>query len=189
LKQVSHGLLGLVQNYNSGSESENDDDTPSTNGTATQQLLQFDGVHPPDYLKNVIDKTAGYVAKNGKDFEEILRTKRADFEFLNVTDEFHPYYLFKVQQAINPYVVAPAKVTSVVSATPVAKPPLIASVPPSPLIGGKLSGLEKRKLPPPGLVKPKIMGECKSKLFYSIILTNSTRSCANRHQGTVSSWS
>jgi Surp module len=165
VKQVSHGLLGLVQNYNSGSESENDDDSPPTNGTATQQLLQFDGVHPPDYLKNVIDKTAGYVAKNGKDFEEILRTKRTDFDFLNVADEFHPYYLFKVQQAINPYVVAEPKAPAVVRATPVqaAKPvPLMAVVPPPPVIGGKLSGLEKRKLPPPGLIKPKIMGEWKN---------------------------
>jgi hypothetical protein len=44
VKKISNGLLGLVQNYNSGSESDNDDDdddNDNSNGKNKLQELPF----------------------------------------------------------------------------------------------------------------------------------------------------
>lgn len=84
------GLVGLVH-YSSDSESEEEIETPPT--------LVYSGILPPSELQLVIDKTALYVAKNGTDFEETLRKKQdARFQFLELTNEFHEYYMFKVNE-------------------------------------------------------------------------------------------
>ncbi|CAK9302594.1 unnamed protein product [Gordionus sp. m RMFG-2023] len=51
-------------------------------------------------LKNIIDKLANFVARNGPDFEEMTKNKQRDnlkFSFL-FGGEYHPYYKFKVQE-------------------------------------------------------------------------------------------
>lgn len=83
------GLTGLVH-YSSDSESEDEDES----------IAKYSGLIPPSDLQLVIDKTAIYVAKNGTDFEATLRKKQdARFEFLDAANEFHEYYIFKVNES------------------------------------------------------------------------------------------
>lgn len=87
VKKISGGLM-LAQYYNSDSESENEND--SENNEVKIPM-------PPEILQNIIDKTAVYVIKNGKNFEDILRTKDpVRFSFLDDTCEYHHYYRWKV---------------------------------------------------------------------------------------------
>lgn len=59
--------------------------------------------YPPPDLKVIIDKTAAYVLKNGKEFEDILRTKNDErFTFLQYTDQYYKYYTYKVTGVICP---------------------------------------------------------------------------------------
>ena len=54
-------------------------------------------VIPPNDLQTIIDKTASYVAKNGRSFEEIVFSKdKSRFGFLKSTDKHHNYYLHKL---------------------------------------------------------------------------------------------
>uniref|UniRef100_A0A1B0D972 SURP motif domain-containing protein n=1 Tax=Phlebotomus papatasi TaxID=29031 RepID=A0A1B0D972_PHLPP len=93
VKKISTGLM-LAQCYNS--ESESDDDSNSRNS-----LFKLDLPVPPESLQHIIDKTAAYVAKNGKDFEDILRTKHDPrFSFLDESSEYHRYYIYKVTGSI-----------------------------------------------------------------------------------------
>ncbi|XP_075158346.1 suppressor of white-apricot [Haematobia irritans] len=88
--------LALAQNYSSDSESENEEEAKSTfEKEKTPPNLDFP--LPTDNLKNIIDKTAVYVIKNGRQFEETLRSKSAErFTFLLPDNEFYPYYMYKI---------------------------------------------------------------------------------------------
>ena len=107
--------LALAQNYSdSESDSDNADSdanitvvnkTKSKAGTAANggkpntppppKFLSFPT--PPEPLLNIIDKTAQYVIKNGRQFEETLRSKDVDrFSFLTHDNEYYPYYMFKI---------------------------------------------------------------------------------------------
>lgn len=137
VKKISSGLM-LAQCYNSdsndeedgsdtgGDESsrdntENDKDTngktKNTNPSSAPPLVEkshlekFDLPVPPEELQTIVDKTAAYVAKNGKDFEDILRTKKdARFEFLEDSSPYHRYYIYKVTGTIYlPATGSPAK--------------------------------------------------------------------------------
>lgn len=80
-------LFGLVH-YSSDSESDEE-----------ENLITYTGLLPPSELQLVIDKTAIYVAKNGVEFEATLRKKQdVRFQFLETTNEFHQYYVFKVNE-------------------------------------------------------------------------------------------
>lgn len=122
VKKISTGLMGLVQNYNSDSNSDYSDDDDNddaknnvvenetelnSNGNGkTDELkeIEYHGVMPPESLQIAIDKTASYVAKNGTELEEILRTRQeARFLFLDRNNEYNDYYNYKVQYFINPY--------------------------------------------------------------------------------------
>jgi hypothetical protein len=132
VKKISSGLLGLVQHYNSSSESEDDEDTAEAKSelTPSTSLSVYNGAFPPENLQLIIDKTAAYVAKNGQDFEESLRAKQDPrFTFLNDSNEFHSYYVFKVNQIKFPYGVKPS----------VAKPQVLVKIltPPPPIITKK----------------------------------------------------
>uniref|UniRef100_A0A1I8PZF0 SURP motif domain-containing protein n=1 Tax=Stomoxys calcitrans TaxID=35570 RepID=A0A1I8PZF0_STOCA len=88
--------LALAQNYSSDSESENGEDTAARfEKEKTPPNLEFPV--PTENLKNIIDKTAVYVIKNGRQFEETLRSKSAErFTFLLPDNEFYPYYMYKI---------------------------------------------------------------------------------------------
>ena len=86
--KLPSSLLGLVQNYNSDSESDQQSDNEAKEA--------FE--EPPEYLQTIIEKAALYVAKNGAEFEEILRIKQDPrFTFLDLENEYHPYYMHKVK--------------------------------------------------------------------------------------------
>lgn len=110
----------LAQYYNSDSESDQDEDV-GDNSNSNPILSSLKGAKvepsgddaiddkpvPPGILcpseeqRIIIDKTAAYVLKNGKDFEEILRTKNDQrFTFLQYTDPYHKYYIYKVTGAV-----------------------------------------------------------------------------------------
>lgn len=109
VKKISSALM-LAQCYGSGSDTDHDDDSELPKAGDDSQSSQSNadsspvpaGIQcpPPDH-RVIIDKTAAYVLKNGKDFEQILRAKdETRFSFLNYTDPFHKYYIFKVTGAV-----------------------------------------------------------------------------------------
>lgn len=123
VKKISSGLM-LAQAYNSDSDEEQSDDEKGegTNGHAMIQpesqsktpeskyLEKLDVPVPLEDLRTIVDKTAAYVAKNGKDFEDILRTKKDPrFAFLDTTSPYHRYYIYKVTGSIIPAPVSPVK--------------------------------------------------------------------------------
>lgn len=135
VKAMSTGLM-LAQYYNSDSETDHDEDdadvTPTDNKKTDETVTSLTAAIAPsttaeavattvdetklgfpiptEDLRNIIDKTAAYVLKNGKEFEEILRLKNDQrFTFLHYTDQFNSYYVYKV--------------TGMVPAPPVKNPP------------------------------------------------------------------
>lgn len=83
--------LGLLANYCSDSDDSIDDN---------EENSSFVGSVPSAEIQIVIDKTAMYVAKNGREFEETLKKKNdSRFQFLNPEDELHAYYTFKVNES------------------------------------------------------------------------------------------
>ncbi|XP_017465572.1 PREDICTED: protein suppressor of white apricot isoform X2 [Rhagoletis zephyria] len=93
---MSSSALALAQDYASDTESEAEEQQPKTPPPPKfEPVLNFPV--PTETLKNIIDKTATYVIKNGRQFEETLRAKSVDrFTFLLYDNEFYPYYLYKV---------------------------------------------------------------------------------------------
>lgn len=63
---------------------------------------------PPADVQIIIDKMASYVAKNGRDFETIVKNKGDPrFNFLELSHQYHGYYAHKLtiyEGAINPRV-------------------------------------------------------------------------------------
>ena len=56
-------------------------------------------IPPPPDLKPICDKLAEYVARNGKQFEENIRTKNDPrFDFINETSDHYTYYQTKVRE-------------------------------------------------------------------------------------------
>eukprot|EP01066_Platyproteum_vivax_P015552 Platyproteum_vivax@DN6860_c0_g1_i2.p1 len=60
----------------------------------------FGLIHPPQDIRNIIDKTAEYVAKNGPEFEARLRDdqNKQKFSFLMPTNPYRPYYEAKIKE-------------------------------------------------------------------------------------------
>ncbi|XP_023032650.1 protein suppressor of white apricot isoform X2 [Drosophila willistoni] len=95
LKNTS--ALALAQGYSSESDEEdnNDDDETATKEKPPEPILNFP--LPEENLKHIIDKTAIYVIKNGRQFEETLRSKSVErFSFLLPESQFYPYYMYKI---------------------------------------------------------------------------------------------
>lgn len=117
VKKISSGLM-LAQCYNSDSEEGDSDEEDSNNkgGADNAQVAEepsndvpstktnlekLDVPVPPEDLRTIVDKTAAYVAKNGKDFEDILRTRKDPrFAFLDATSQYHRYYIYMVTGTI-----------------------------------------------------------------------------------------
>lgn len=128
----------LAQCYNSDSESDDDGNDTVKNkmpkiGTSTVHgsvnesfvsnflfIFHTDFPIPHPDLQNIIDKTAAYVLKNGREFEDILRTKNdARFSFLSSTDEYHRYYIYKVSGVIYPTTTTPSTQTTLSNPPPI----------------------------------------------------------------------
>ncbi|VEL10655.1 unnamed protein product [Protopolystoma xenopodis] len=57
-------------------------------------------IYPPPEVRNIVDKTASFVARNGPDFESRIRQNEINnpkFNFLNPVDPYHSYYQHKVR--------------------------------------------------------------------------------------------
>ncbi|XP_016986466.1 protein suppressor of white apricot isoform X2 [Drosophila rhopaloa] len=88
--------LALAQNYSSESEEEEEPVQQEKELVKKQEPVLTFPV-PEESLRHIIDKTATYVIKNGRQFEETLRTKSVErFSFLLPATEFYAYYLYKV---------------------------------------------------------------------------------------------
>ena len=60
-----------------------------------------DIIYPPPDIKNVIDKTAEFVAKVGDDFEKKVSNQQggqAKFAFLNSSNPYRKYYDLRVRE-------------------------------------------------------------------------------------------
>jgi splicing factor 3A subunit 1 len=58
-------------------------------------------VLPPKEIRNILEKTAGYVARNGMIFEDRIRDKERQnpkFSFLNVADAYNPFYQWRLNE-------------------------------------------------------------------------------------------
>lgn len=117
VKALSTGLM-LAQYYNSDSETEQEDEEETIIVASKPVPISAEksaptpepvdesklGIPiPPEELKNIIEKTAAYVLKNGKEFEDILRAKNDDrFKFLHYANEHNKYYTYKVTGVVFP---------------------------------------------------------------------------------------
>ncbi|KAH8358514.1 hypothetical protein KR093_000496 [Drosophila rubida] len=58
-------------------------------------------IYPPPEVRNIVDKTASFVARNGPEFEARIRQNELGnpkFNFLNGGDPYHAYYRHKVNE-------------------------------------------------------------------------------------------
>lgn len=58
-------------------------------------------IYPPPEVRNIVDKTASFVARNGPEFESRIRQNEINnpkFNFLNVGDPYNGYYQHKVNE-------------------------------------------------------------------------------------------
>lgn len=73
-------------------------------GNGEQQSATLSGpvigiIYPPPEVRNIVDKTASFVARNGPEFEARIRQNELGnpkFNFLNAGDPYHAYYQHKV---------------------------------------------------------------------------------------------
>ncbi|KAJ4865285.1 pre-mRNA splicing factor PRP21 like protein domain-containing protein [Trichoderma breve] len=75
------------------------------NGNASNALDDIKApagvVLPPREIRNILEKTAGYVARNGSVFEDRIREKERQnpkFSFLSVDDAYHAYYQWRLSE-------------------------------------------------------------------------------------------
>lgn len=67
-------------------------------GTVSQPIIGI--IYPPPEVRNIVDKTASFVARNGPEFEARIRQNELGnpkFNFLNSGDPYHAYYQHKVK--------------------------------------------------------------------------------------------
>jgi len=77
-------------------------------------------IYPPPEVRNIVDKTASFVARNGVEFEQRIKQNEINnpkFNFLNPGDPYHAYYQYKVD-AIREGKAEPEPVAKVVPDTP-----------------------------------------------------------------------
>ncbi|KAG9448518.1 hypothetical protein H6P81_008483 [Aristolochia fimbriata] len=58
-------------------------------------------IHPPPDIRNIVDKTAQFVAKNGPEFEKRILANNAGnakFNFLSSSDPYHAYYQHRMSE-------------------------------------------------------------------------------------------
>ncbi|XP_063704361.1 splicing factor, suppressor of white-apricot homolog [Culicoides brevitarsis] len=111
--QATSGLKGLVA-YATDSEDDEEDEPESE-----KEEKSYNGSIPPSEIQNIIEKVASYVAKNGDEFEEIMANRTKDdprFAFLAKTNDFHGYYLHKLE-ALAPHIVKARQIKAKLAAS------------------------------------------------------------------------
>ncbi|KAM4745010.1 splicing factor 3A subunit 1 isoform 1-T1 [Anableps anableps] len=74
-------------------------DGPAEETPATKPIVGI--IYPPPEVRNIVDKTASFVARNGPEFEARIRQNEINnpkFNFLNPNDPYHAYYRHKVNE-------------------------------------------------------------------------------------------
>lgn len=73
---------------------------PPVEGPPAEEKKNVVGfIYPPPEVRNIVDKTANFVARNGPEFEARIRQHEQNnpkFNFLNPGDPYHAYYQHKV---------------------------------------------------------------------------------------------
>uniref|UniRef100_A0A8C3AGS4 Splicing factor 3A subunit 1 n=1 Tax=Cyclopterus lumpus TaxID=8103 RepID=A0A8C3AGS4_CYCLU len=72
-------------------------EAPAEETPATKPIVGI--IYPPPEVRNIVDKTASFVARNGPEFEARIRQNEINnpkFNFLNPNDPYHAYYRHKV---------------------------------------------------------------------------------------------
>ncbi|XP_064614806.1 splicing factor 3A subunit 1-like [Liolophura sinensis] len=80
-------------------EEEQTDPEEPTKGTVSKPVIGI--IYPPPEVRNIVDKTASFVARNGPEFESRIRQNEVNnpkFNFLNPADPYHAYYQHKVKE-------------------------------------------------------------------------------------------
>ncbi|CAK9144579.1 unnamed protein product [Ilex paraguariensis] len=83
-------------------EDENKADKPNSAPSSIATHTRTIGIiHPPPDIRNIVDKTAQFVAKNGIEFEKRIianNAGNAKFNFLNASDPYHAYYQHRLSE-------------------------------------------------------------------------------------------
>ncbi|XAR53547.1 hypothetical protein NMG60_11022147 [Bertholletia excelsa] len=83
-------------------EDQNKSDKPNSAPTSIATHTRTIGIiHPPPDIRNIVDKTAQFVAKNGPEFEKRIianNAGNAKFNFLNPSDPYHAYYQHRLSE-------------------------------------------------------------------------------------------
>ncbi|KAM7500415.1 hypothetical protein LguiA_024829 [Lonicera macranthoides] len=82
-------------------EANNSNSAPASVATHTRTIGI---IHPPPDIRNIVDKTATFVAKNGPEFERRIMANNATnakFNFLNPSDPYHAYYQHRLSEFRN----------------------------------------------------------------------------------------
>ncbi|KAM2964698.1 hypothetical protein FF2_022457 [Malus domestica] len=83
-------------------EKQLDEELSKANSTFVATHTRAIGIiHPPPDIRNIVDKTAQFVAKNGPEFEKRImanNTGNAKFNFLISTDPYHAYYQHRLSE-------------------------------------------------------------------------------------------
>ncbi|KAI3421650.1 uncharacterized protein J3R85_012002 [Psidium guajava] len=80
---------------------ENEDNGKATPASVATHTRTIGIIHPPPDIKNIVDKTAQFVAKNGPEFERRIianNAGNAKFNFLNSSDPYHAYYQHRLSE-------------------------------------------------------------------------------------------
>lgn len=106
----------------------------------TPSKLTIGIIYPPPEMRNIVDKTASFVARNGPEFEARIRQNEINnkkFNFLNSGDPYHAYYQHKVKEFKEGRAVVESAVVpppTVKPAPSIPKPPEIAKITELPII-------------------------------------------------------
>ncbi|KAM1172466.1 hypothetical protein ACFXTH_022690 [Malus domestica] len=83
-------------------EKQLDEELSKANSTSVAMHTRAIGIiHPPPDIRNIVDKTAQFVAKSGPEFEKRImanNTGNAKFNFLISTDLYHAYYQHRLSE-------------------------------------------------------------------------------------------
>ncbi|XP_056102633.1 splicing factor 3A subunit 1 [Rhinichthys klamathensis goyatoka] len=88
------GPVQIMQPELTLNNKEQKEETP-----ATKPIVGI--IYPPPEVRNIVDKTASFVARNGPEFEARIRQNEINnpkFNFLNPNDPYHAYYRHKVNE-------------------------------------------------------------------------------------------
>uniref|UniRef100_A0A803TUM8 Splicing factor 3a subunit 1 n=1 Tax=Anolis carolinensis TaxID=28377 RepID=A0A803TUM8_ANOCA len=80
-------------------EAKQPEDEPKEEAVPAKPVVGI--IYPPPEVRNIVDKTASFVARNGPEFEARIRQNEINnpkFNFLNPNDPYHAYYRHKVNE-------------------------------------------------------------------------------------------